>query len=381
VLPAAVSPRAGLPAAIISVLLHAAVFAPGDAVAEPVAESPVGTPNGAAQPAWLGAYSRGHWSAAIELLESIPEASRTAWHWLHLARARNNRGQLVEAFAAYERLRDIASDAPRAPGMKEIAEQSAKESAAIAERIPWAEVTLGGALPAGALVFVDQQWLEPARMRSPYPVNPGWHTFLIESNGGILAARRVHFEEGQSRVVPLAPAGSDTSVAASSLPARTGSGVAASQSPMSRPVPARPVASAEPARTLTWHAPEDRSDRDQRSGLRTAAFVSLGIGGLGTLIGTGLAISALQARERSDPAPVPCFSGSSCNGTPATEGWQSQASGAALSYTVGLIGLVTGGVLWLAHREYTSSQPTLKIAQVEIEPRVRANGAALHGRF
>ena len=104
-------------------------------------------------------------------------------------------------------------------------------------------------------------------------------------------------------------------------------------------------------------------------------------GGLGTLIGTGLAISALQARHRSDPAPVPCFSGSSCNGTPATEGWRSQASGAALSYTVGLIGLVTGGVLWLAHREYASSQPVLKIAQVELEPRVKPNGAVLHGRF
>ena len=64
------------------------------------------------------------------------------------------------------------------------------------------------------------------------------------------------------------------------------------------------------------------------------------------------------------------------------EGWNSQASGAALSYTVGLIGLVTGGILWLGHRQYTSSsQPTLKIAEVELEPRVRANGAALHGRF
>ena len=32
-------------------------------------------------------------------------------------------------------------------------------------------------------MFIDEQWLEPSRMRSPYPLNPGWHTFLIESNG------------------------------------------------------------------------------------------------------------------------------------------------------------------------------------------------------
>jgi len=408
VLPVTISPRAGFPAAVISVLLHAAaVFAPGDASAEPDSAKP-SVAHGAdaalttAQPsAWLAAYTRGHWSAAIELLETIPDGSRTAWHWLHLARARDKRGQLVEAFAAYERLREIASEAPRAPGMKEIAEQASNESAAIAGRIPWAEVTLGSALPAGTLVFVDQQWLEPSRLRSPYPVNPGWHTFLVESNGGILAARRVHFEEGQDRVVPLTPAGAaDASGVAVSGVAPSGpahakrppaahsasggsasGGSASGGSASSSGSAASGAPAAQSSRTLTWHAPEDRLDRDQRSGLKTAAFVSLGIGGLGTLIGTGLAISALQARERSDPAPVPCFSGSSCNGTPATEGWQSQASGAALSYTVGLIGLVTGGVLWLAHREYTSSQPTLKIAQVEIEPRVRANGAALHGRF
>lgn len=389
VLPVAVSSRAGFPAAIISVLLHAAaVFAPGDASAEPEPAS-ADTARAVAQPsAWIRAFERGHWSAAIELLETIPEESRTAWHWLHLARARTHRGQLVEAFAAYERLREIASETPRAPGMKEIEEQGSKESAALAERIPWAEVTLGAALPAGALVFVDQQWLEPARMRSPYPVNPGWHTFLIESNGGVLAARRVHFEEGQNRVVPLAsPTTGDV------IAAHAANAVSAARATLSPEPPiaarseqaARSTASAEPSgqssRTLTWHAPEDRLDRDQRSGLKTAAFVSLGIGGLGTLIGTGLAISALQARERSDPPPVPCFSGSNCNGTSATEGWQSQASGAALSYTVGLIGLVTGGVLWLAHREYTSSQPTLKIAQIELEPRVKANGAVLHGRF
>ena len=144
-----VSPKAGLPAAIISVLLHAAaVFAPGDASAEPASADPAGAardaPQTISQPStWLAAYGRGHWSAAIELLETIPEESRTAWHWLHLARARDHRGQLVEAFAAYERLREIASETPRAPGMKEIAEQASKESAAIAERIPWAEVTLG----------------------------------------------------------------------------------------------------------------------------------------------------------------------------------------------------------------------------------------------
>jgi len=364
-------------AAILPVsVLAAAASAPGIAAAEPAGVARAPEP---ALPAWASEYARGHWSAAIELLETIPESARTAWHWLHLARAREKRGQLVEAFAAHERLREVANDAPRAPGMKDIAQKASLESAAIAERIPWAEVAIALPLPSGALVFVDQQWLEPTRMRSPYPVNPGWHTFLVESNGSILAARRVHFEEGQNRLVPLTP------VSAGSAPPPAEAAATLTRPRAPGAADASPVKAAARSHELTWRTADSRLDQapshqNQYAGLRTAAYVSLGIGGISTLIGTGLAISALQARDRSDPAPVPCFSGG-CSATSADEGWQSQASAAALSYTVGLIGLVTGGVLWLAHREYTTAQPTLKIAQVELEPRVKANGAVLHGRF
>ncbi|HWO13791.1 MAG TPA: hypothetical protein VNN80_30015, partial [Polyangiaceae bacterium] len=114
-----VADRSGIPfRALRAALLAAALCSPSLARAEPAGGSP---PQGAeasaaSGPTWLSEYERGHWSAAIELLEVLPEGSRTAWHWLHLARAREKRGQLVEAFAAYERLRDVANDAPRAPG-------------------------------------------------------------------------------------------------------------------------------------------------------------------------------------------------------------------------------------------------------------------------
>jgi hypothetical protein len=61
----------------------------------------------------------------------------------------------------------------------------------------------GGVAHGLALAAPRAQWLDPTRLRLPYPVNPGWHTFLVESNGEVLAARRVYFEEGQNRVVPL----------------------------------------------------------------------------------------------------------------------------------------------------------------------------------
>ena len=64
--------------------------------------------------------------------------------------------------------------------------QARAESAALTQRIPWARVSLASDVPLGGLVYVDQQWLEPERLRLPYPVNPGWHTFLVESNGRVL---------------------------------------------------------------------------------------------------------------------------------------------------------------------------------------------------
>lgn len=393
-------------------------------------------PAAAASPAWANAYARGQWSASIELLETIPEVSRTAWHWLHLARAREKRGQLVESFAAYERLLDVAADAPGAPGMKEVKQQAQAESAALALRIPWAQVTLSSDVPLGGLVYVDHQWLEPERLRLPYPVNPGWHTFLVESNGQVLAARRVHFEEAQSRLVPLAsfaggehpaaalghsadvaradaesgaPSPQDEHAATSlardddpwgidgansrwGTPPATGavgSGIASNESARAAPEPSSAPAgvegapSAGSARALEWHAPEEAAD-EPTDGLLTSAYVSLGIGAVGALVGTGFAIAAHNARDEVEVRSVGCFyEGCLDAADAASSQWRRRATIAGASYAVGLMGLVTGGLLWLAHREYSSSKATLQIAdlEIELEPGLRTDGAYLRGRF
>src|SRR5690606_4377870 len=151
-------------------------------------------------------------------------------------------------------------------------------------------------------VFIDQQWLEPSRMRSPYPVNPGWHTFLVESNGEVLAARRTFFEEGQTRLVP---------------PTATESGPSTPAASLSPGVPAAGARGATPPHPLSWHtdSPRHSIQRDadrEADGLLKASYVSLGIGALGTLVGTGFLVSALQSRSSSDE--VNCFS-MSCGAT------------------------------------------------------------------
>jgi hypothetical protein len=353
---------------VCSALAGAALLSPERAHAAPVAAD-------ADAQAWMNAYAQGQWAAAIELLETIPESSRTPSHWLHLARALERRSQLVEAFAAYERVQDLAGEMA-APGMRELEGQAKLESSALARRIPWAEVSLA-ALPVGALVFIDQQWLEPARLRSPYPVNPGWHTFLVESNGEVLAARRAYFEEGQTRHVPLTALDANVAAAASLSEGATSAGKAEATHEAVRP------------RTLTWR-PETQQHPDadaDAGGLLRASYVTLGVGALGTLVGTGFLISTLNMRSAGDVGPN-CFN-SSCEAEAqldadrARRRWRAHAAAATASYALGLTGLVMGGVFYLLHRDSSSHASSVNIADLSLElaPHFGPHGATLRGTF
>ena len=362
---------------------------------------------GGAQPArWLEAMAKGQWSAAIELLETVPESSRTAAQWLLLARALERRSQLVESFAAYERVHELAAEG--GAGARDVERLARAESSELASRIPWAEVSLARALPIGALVFVDQQWLEPARLRSPYPVNPGWHTFLVESNGEVLVARRAFFEEGQTRLVPLTElhiSGLDASASgATHLGASAADGPSTSSpSPRSLGAPLGQALggkrSPEPSRSLTaprslaWHLDDrTRPDADHDAshddgGLLRASYVTLGVGALGTLVGTGFLVSALNTRSTIGDYSN-CFS-SRCDANARADAehdnrtWRARAAAATASYAVGLTGLVAGGVLWLLHRDSSARATTVNIADLSLElaPRFSPHGAMLRGTF
>jgi hypothetical protein len=244
-------------------------------------------------------------------------------------------------------------------------------------------------LPVGALVFVDQQWLEPSRLRSPYPVNPGWHTFLLESNGEVLAARRAFFEEGQTRLVPL--------TSHDAAPLRDAAAPLHEASVSAAPGEAAAAAGntrATPGRALTWHPggvrrPDaDRDAHEESAGLLRASYVTLGVGALGTLVGTGFLISALNMRTGLDEYDVNCFD-ARCEALAAVDAdraqrrWRAQTSAATASYAIGLAGLVAGGVLWLLHRDSSARATTVNIADLSLElaPRFSPHGAMLRGTF
>lgn len=117
---------------------------------------------------WSRAYAKNEWAIAVALLEAIPEPARTPWQWFHLARAREKLLDLVEAVDAYEHARELASS-EAGTSARDLRHKLEEESAAVARRIPWAEIEVGADIPRGAYVFVDDDWLPPARLRSPYP--------------------------------------------------------------------------------------------------------------------------------------------------------------------------------------------------------------------
>jgi hypothetical protein len=245
-------------------------------------------------------------------------------------------------------------------------------------RIPWAQIELGGEAPPEAFVFVDQQWLPPARVQSPYPVNPGWHTFLLESRGEVYGARRVHFEEGQNRRVVL-----------HGMPLHGAASHDAGLYDAGRAAPVSAGQAAATPLTLSWAPAADRPaiEDTRRSNLRTASYVSLGVGALGATVGTAYSIVAVQRRNELSDLGDNC-TGNTCfapNSESARANYlvdevRRTTSVATLGFIVGGVGLVTGGVLFLLQRE-GESKPDTNSAGLEIEPLIGVGSAGVAGRF
>lgn len=320
--------------------------------AEPTARS-----ESAAAVTWLGAYNKNEWALTVALIQSIPERSRTPVQWLYLARAKEKLSHLVEAVDAYERARELALSAAPSALAREVRRKADAEAAAVARRIPWADISVSAEVPLGAYVFVDEAWLPPARLRSPYPVNPGWHTFLLEVDGEVLAARRVYFAESQQRPVLLEP-----KVETRTPPASV------------QPWPAKPAVRA-PRPTEPAPVPYASEDR----GLRAASYFTLGAGALGVLMGAGFTIRSAKLRDELDDLEAQCSAGF-CDPLDARlTGQQVRTSIqiANVSFMIGGLSAVTGGVIYYLS---TDGEPK-RHERAGFHPVLGLGGAGVAGRF
>jgi hypothetical protein len=186
---------------------------------------------------------------------------------------------------------------------------------------------------------------------------------LLEWQGQVQAAERVHFEEGQSRQVVLQRW-------------RT-SGAAVDWDPVMR--------AAREARKLSWQPVAREPEDGGHSDLRTASYVSLGVGALGLAVGTVSAIVAVAQRGQLDQLAEDC--GAVCVDPDGSQqarahelsaGMQRATAVASTSFAVAGLGLVTGSVLLLLGRD---SLPAANVAGVQVRPLLGSREAGLTGTF
>lgn len=308
-----------------------------------------------ADPAQI-AFESGRWQAAIALYETLPLHTRTASQQINLARARTKRGLWLEALDAYEHL--LAPQSPHlAPsGWQEVRTLAELEGAELGQALPWASLNFGSTVPSGSSVFIDGHWVAPGRFKEAYPVNPGWHTFLLEVDGKVQAARRMYFERGQKRDVrlvhfdPVAP----------SL-----------TSPLIPPLPSAPPVE------LDGHPPRPSDPQRETSGspfLRTTTYLAIGISTAGWIASAAFAYDASRKRRSADRDGL----GLDWD-RQAYDNYQRSRTRSVNAAYVGVAGAVSSGLLWWWSR--SQQQATETPTAVSLAGYVGFDSAGLSGRF
>jgi hypothetical protein len=169
-------------------------------------------------------------------------------------------------------------------------------------------------------------------VRSPYPVNPGWHTVLVERYGEAHGARLVYVEEGDRRRVDLRAATPNAVLLSSTAGGRRS---------------LSPVASGQVVDRSGWSEPT-----------RVAGYVGLGLGALSGLVG----VAALMP-SRDDRAEARTI----------------RARTATIGLTAGSLGLL-GGALLLLLAPDRASRPRAGLA-LDVSPARGGASVNLGGVF
>lgn len=282
-------------------------------------------------------FERKRYAAALEAYAGAHAIMRVPTTALEVAKAHEALGNLVEA-------RDALLEAmrfPKSPG-EPAAYTSARAEAeqratALGDRIPSIVVALEG-LPHGSepRVTIDRVALPPAAALLPIKVNPGRHQVLVSSDATYDATKDVVLGERQNITVTIAL--------------------------KVRPVSERPTAAAPSS---------------SGSPLRTAGWITGGVGVAGLVVGT---VFGLQASSKQDDANCP---GNVCKDEASATTLRSANDAATISTIAFVAGgvLTVGGVtLWLL-----GSSSSTRTASVRLSPLVPTSsspaGLAATGTF
>lgn len=306
----------------------------------------------AAANAGAEAFESQRWADAITYFEKAESLVHAPPHLLHIARAHEKLGHLVEAREAYLKVtrEALPADAPKV--FRQAVEQANSELDALEPRVPRVSVVVQGDSSTPIKVLMNGKPVPDGLVGVPRPMNPGDYEFQASAEGAESSPVRLTVREGTNETVVLTL----TRSASSTAPA---------------PGPAQPA-----SETLT----QDTGDSETRpSTLRIASYASLGVGVVGVGLGT---IFALRSTSKRNEANDICsLEGEfSCpeNRRDEVEQLDSDADSAKTMSIVGFIvggaGIAAGVTLYLMSDEDTGQAAS-------ITPWAGLGSVGVRGRF
>jgi hypothetical protein len=275
-------------------------------------------------------YFAGRYAAANDKLTRAFEVVRVPTLALFNARSLAKLGKLVSASELYL----LAMRLPDGEGDAETQQQARRDAKVerneLLLRIPRLQVSITGAPFNSVAVYANDARVAASLLASGWLVDPGTVKVI-----GLWGQRRVEaterFAERESKTITL----------------------------HFEPQPATPANAAQQtdaSPTVTSAFEHDTSS--SRSGTRTAAWLSFGIGGAGLLAGVGTGIAAMADKRRLDRDGA-CNENHQCYGSADTERYNFLRNFATTGFIVAGVGAVVGTVLYFSSPRRANSAATV----------------------
>lgn len=306
------------------------------------------------------AYEKQRWAEALDLFTRAESLVHSPVHLLYKARSLAQLGQLVKAREAYLAVTRDDSNST-SPAVVKAREDAAKEVAQIEPRLANLTVKVEGPGAAEANVDMDGVKVPIALVGVARPADPGQHTLQATANGAAADPQVVTLKEGGAATVTLV------------------------LKPVAGGAPVAPPPTAEPAASppMTTAAAADTNSAAQSggNGLRTASYVSFGVGAVGLVMGT---VFALKAKSKYNDGNALCNGHDPCELSSADAAQREQLgkdgdSAKTLSivgFAVGGVGVAAGATLFILSGK-KQSEP----AHAGVHPWIGLGSAGLSGRF
>jgi len=307
-------------------------------------------------------YDNKHWAEALDLFTRAESLVHSPVHLLYKARALVQLGQLVKARETYLSLTREESTSS-SPAVLKAREDAAKEVAQLEPRLANLTVKVEGAGAAEASVTMDGVKVPSALIGVARPADPGQHTLQASGNGVASDPQTVTLKEGGGATV--------------SLLLKPAAGAA----PVVVPPPNAAPAPATTAAAVVTTPPAESGSKGGNGGLRTASYVSFGVGAVGVVLGT---VFALKAKSKYSDGNALCNNQDPCNLSQSEADRREQlGKDGDSAKTISIIGFVAGGVGVAAGTTLfiLSGKKESEPAHAGIHPWIGLGSAGLSGRF